>query len=63
MLEKRLHVYVSLYKTARSLGTRLNNQHISLVFKQFPWNPMQCVTDATPYDNIQLLTIEALDMM
>ena len=41
MQEKRLHVSVSLNKTARPLGRRLNNRHISLVFKQFHWDPMK----------------------
>ena len=62
MQEKRLHLFVSLNKTARSLGRRLNNRHISLVFKQFHWDPMKkhfslsvlthCVSDATPYEPV-----------
>ena len=57
MQEKRLHVFVSWHKNARSLGRLLNNRHIGLMFKQFPWDPMKkhfgvsvlthCVTDAT----------------
>ena len=41
MQEKRLHIFVSLNKTARSLGRLLNNRHVSLMFKQFPWYRMK----------------------